>query len=364
MLSRSVRTLLISTLGIALAVGGSAFGSTATATAAPAAAADPVTGVQVLAAEGANSGLALGDLHWRDGKVYAVRTSTEPMDIAEYPASGPTASAPTRQTVVPGEWGAGGTWWQGDLPAFEVAPDGSFYVRAPFRNESTDPALGWGVGHLQTDGTMTPTEVPPAGQTYTGELAGASESIVMDPDGSGLIIGGARQKSFGGSGGTSYGVAAEIPLPLPADQQAGAELIASADGWDPNDSATYHKPPFLPGNGVDVRTLANLGTILDVDAKGPYIYLRESWFIHRVDRRTNEITTICCRQPAGWDEPPLVEGGAVMDAHIELQAGPVADREGNLFVAVGQAHQAGGGPAEIWEIRNDATLHKVAGQAA
>ncbi|WP_296606713.1 hypothetical protein, partial [Nocardioides sp.] len=71
-------------------------------------------------------------------------------------------------------------------------------------------ASGWGVARLHRDGTTTPAGPTAYASTYTGELGGHSGSLVMDPDGSGLLLGGVRQVSYG-AGGNSYGVVARIP---------------------------------------------------------------------------------------------------------------------------------------------------------
>ncbi|WP_296606716.1 fibronectin type III domain-containing protein, partial [Nocardioides sp.] len=98
--------------------------------------------------------------------------------------------------------------------------------------------------------------------------------------------------------------------------------------------------------------------VVAVDAKGPFVYVNENgWDIHRVDRRTDRIVTICCRYWSGWDPPEPVEGDLATQTHFEIHAGPVADRSGNVFFA----HQ-GSAALEIWEIRaGDGTIHQVAG---
>ncbi|WP_164519715.1 fibronectin type III domain-containing protein [Nocardioides ferulae] len=341
------RAVLGPALAAALAVSGLA------TLAPPATALVPDGGLRVLVAEPTPAGnqVSLGDVRWGDGTIYAARRASSRTSIVTYAVGESVLAAPTSATPIPEAWDHDPT------AAFEVAPDGGFYLQAPRETGISERSYGWGVGRLASDGSIDPAAVPAIDDAFTGELAWASESVVMDPDGSGVLVAGARLKSFG-SGGTSYGVAAEIPLPVPSDQQTGSVIVASADGWA-NTTATHYQPPFLPGVVPDARQHPRMGSIVSLDAKGPYVYLRETWYIHRVDRRTNEIVTLCCRQPDGWDRPAPVEGGSVDEAHLEILAGPVADRQGSLFVAI----DAGAGANEIWQIRPDATLHHVAGDA-
>lgn len=330
----------------------------------PAHAEDPGQ-LQVLVSEDVGySGLTLGDLFWHDGTIYAIRTGTPaPTAIAAYDDS-ISSSAPAITTPIPPSWSSD-THWQSNRDAFAVAPDGSIYVRAPYRNRfggGGDPqALGWGIGRLAPDGTITPPEVPPGGEPYDDlQLGGPSESIDLDRAGTGFVLGG---ELFSTNRGSIAGAVARIPLPVPADQQLGAEILMSNSAYD-GTTESYRQPPFTAEDPVAATTHAWTGAIYDVDAKGRYVYVRESWWIHRVDLQTNGIVTLCCRQPAGWDPPPPVEGGKVMDAHLEIQGGPVADRAGNLFISIGETMRNRDVTSEIWQIRPDGTLHHVAGSHA
>ena len=206
--------------------------------------ADPPPAVSVVA-KGA-LGTVFGDLQVRDGVVYAYRDSKE---IASYPADGSSPDSATDVRQVPVEWHGDGHW-QSDREAFVVAPDGSYYLRAPYVDHAAGGGIphtfGWGIGRLAPDGTVDPPAVPAGGQAYDDLIGGSSESLAMDPSGDGVYLGGSRSRSDG----YTYGLVARLPLPAAPDQQTAARIVASADGFDPQRQVeTYHPGRSRPATG-------------------------------------------------------------------------------------------------------------------
>ena len=301
-----------------------------------------------------------GDLQVRDGVVHTFRNAEE---IAAYPADGSSPGSAAEVTPVPFEWRSDGSW-QSDRDAFVAAPDGSYYVRAPYLNRAAggghSHTFGWGVGRLAPDGTVTPAEVPEGGVPYDGRLGGTSEGIAMDPSGDGVYLGGVRSRA----NDAPWGLVARLPLPVAADQQAAAKIVVSADDHDPQRNAeTYHPGPFPAGNGLDARTEAWLDSVPSLDVKSHALYLRNNFhYIERVDLRTHAIETVVGGPYVGSDSPRPQEGMSARTPYTAISAGPVVDRAGNIFFAEGGPNRYSSSPSTIWQVRaSDGTLHRVAG---
>lgn len=347
------QSLRLTSIGVALST--SVMGLT---TIAPhAEAIDP--SVRIIAVEGhANDGLSFGELDWHEGRIYTVRSSNAlGREITSWTdegsSSGSAASDRRSEAKIPETWWATDSTYYRNQDAFAVGRNGEFYLQAPYRNSSRT----WGVGVLSRSGAVTPP-VAPAG-SYVGGPRGLSigyynESIELEPEGDGLIVAG--ELNLGGGIGVMPGAVARMPLPVPENQQD-ADLLVSNTAYTYGDPSSRHDPPFTEAQQVKASTHAWVDTLGDATVKSRYLYAAANYFIHRVDRRTDRIVSICCGDQ--WSSPP-VEGARAMDTWFGgFTAGPVADRDGNVYVAdmPGRFHEQ----STIWQIRPDGTIHRVAG---
>lgn len=318
----------------------------------PAFASEPPSPISVV---GTSYSEPFGAIDWHDGSVYAIANTDK---LRTFHADGTSPDAPTSTTPIPFAWHSDG-WWQSDTDAFVVAPDGSVFLRSPSGDHNggggIPSTLGWGIGELLPDGTVTPV-TPPAG---TSSFGGTSESLAMDPRGDGVYLGGHRYRDDG----YSYGIVARLPLPVPADQQAASEVVVSADGFTQGDPTSYHVSPFHAADHLHAATQAFISAPSQVDARGRHLYFGNGLHaIERVDLVSGEIETVAGGPYVGWDSPTPTEGASALSPFITVQAGPVADRAGNIFFVQGGASRYNNSEGVVWEVRAaDGTLHQVAG---